>query len=150
MTSHGAGRCNTSGRTSLRSFSIDELGSSMRNRRQPAKLDAACDEMAFPAGYADSRQFHRYDFRMRAQATIYPPQGCEDQPVEVWDVLTRDLSRGGICFLHFKPLFQSQRVDLQLPDGRKFLLAIRRVTTTTDGRFVIGCRFAQIAGSGTQ
>jgi hypothetical protein len=100
--------------------------------------------MAFPRGYEDGREFHRYEFRMPARATIYPPKGCEDKPVHVCEVLTRDLSRGGICFLYSKPLFQSQLVDLQLPDGRQFLLAIRRVTALRDGRFVIGCRFAKI------
>src|SRR5438874_1190039 len=118
----------------------------MRADQKETGSHAASGEMAFPPGYADSRHFHRYSLRMRARATIYPPEGCEDQPVQICDVLTRDLSRGGICFLHGKPLFQSQRVDLQLPDGRKFLLAIRRVTATSDGRFIIGCRFAQIVG----
>ena len=119
----------------------------MRRRHQPAESVAASDGLVFPPGFADSRQFQRYDFRIRAQATIYPPQGCDDQPVQVCDVLTRDLSRGGLCFLYSKPLFQSQRVDLQLPDGRKLTLAIRRVTSIADGRFLIGCRFNEIASA---
>ena len=52
--------------------------------------------------------------------------------MQVCEVLTRDLSRGGLCFLYSKPLFQSQRVDLQLPDGRKLTLAIRRVTSIAE------------------
>ncbi len=118
----------------------------MPPRRAPAVSKTAPKNMAFPPGYDDSRQHRRYEFRMPAQATIYPPKGCEDQSVQICDVLTRDLSRGGICFLHCKPLFQSQRVDLQLPDGRKFTLAIRRVTALRDGHFIIGCRFADISG----
>src|SRR5438067_11534593 len=117
----------------------------MRRLHQPAESVAASDGIVFPPGFADSRQFQRYDFRIRAQATIYPPQGCEDQPVQVCEVLTRDLSRGGLCFLYSKPLFQSQRVDLQRPDGLKLTLAIRRVTSIADGRFLIGCRFGEIA-----
>ncbi len=116
----------------------------MRPRQPSPQLKTAPGEPGFPQEYEDGRQFHRYEFRMPARATIYPPKGCEDQPVHVCEVLTRDLSRGGICFLYSKPLFQSQRVDLQLPDGRRFMLGIRRVTALRDGRFVIGCRFAKI------
>jgi PilZ domain len=116
----------------------------MRPRQPSPQLKTAPGEQAFPQEYEDGRQFHRYEFRMPARATIYPPKGCEDKPVHVCEVLTRDLSRGGICFLYSKPLFQSQRVDLQLPDGRQFMLAIRRVTALRDGRFIIGCRFAKI------
>ena len=101
-------------------------------------------EMVFPAGYSDSRSAPRYNFRMPARATIYPPQGCEDLLPEVCQVLTRDLSSGGICFLFSAPLFQSQRVELQMADGRQFTLAIRRVTRTGDGQFVIGCQFLKI------
>jgi len=93
---------------------------------------------------ADSRTAPRYNFRVPARATIYPPQGCEELPPEICQVWTRDLSSGGICFLHSTPLFESQHVDLRMPDGRGFTLAIRRVTRTGDGRFVIGCRFVQI------
>jgi hypothetical protein len=100
--------------------------------------------MAFPPGYADGRQFRRYDFRILAIATIHPPKGREDDRIQVCYVLTRDISRGGICFMHPTPLFQSQRIDLELPDGRKFTLAIRRVSRVEHGRYLIGCRFADI------
>ena len=52
------------------------------------------------------------------------PLGQEDQPVQTCYVLTRDLSRGGVSILHPAPLFQSQRIDLTLSDGRSFTLAI--------------------------
>ena len=39
-------------------------------------------------------------------------------------------------------------IDLELPDGRKFTLAIRWVTRMEHGRYIIGCRFAEIADFG--
>src|SRR3954466_6584897 len=95
-------------------------------------------------GQPDNRKFRRHDFRTLAIATIYPPKGRESEPPHMCYVLTRNVSRGGICLLHPTPLFHSQRVDLELPDGRKFTLAIRWVTRMEHGRYVIGCRFAEI------
>lgn len=100
--------------------------------------------VAAPVRRDDTRTAPRYNFRVPARATIYPPKGCEELKPEFCQVWTRDLSCGGICFLHCTPLFESQRVDLRMPDGRGFTLAIRRITRTGDGRFVIGCRFVQI------
>jgi hypothetical protein len=93
----------------------------------------------------ENRKFRRHDFRRLAIATIHPPNGREHEPVQMCYVLTRNVSRGGICLLHPTPLFQSQRIDLELSDGRKFTLAIRWVTRMEHGRYVIGCRFAEIA-----
>jgi hypothetical protein len=96
-------------------------------------------------GPPENRKFHRHDFRMLATAMIHPPKGRENEPAYMCFVLTRNVSRGGICFLHPTPLFHSQRIDLELSDGRKFTLAIRWVTRLEHGRYVIGCRFAEIA-----
>jgi PilZ domain len=101
-----------------------------------------------PEGQPESRKFRRHDFRMLAIATIHPPQGRENERPYMCFVLTRNVSRGGICILHPTPLFHSQRIDLELSDGRKFMLAIRWVTRMKHGRYVIGCRFAEIADSG--
>ncbi|MBW8884723.1 MAG: PilZ domain-containing protein [Planctomycetia bacterium] len=99
-------------------------------------------------GRPDNRKFRRHDFRTLAIATIYPPNGRENEPPYMCFVLTRNVSRGGLCILHPTPLFHSQRIDLELPDGRKFTLAIRWVTRMEHGRYVIGCRFAEIAEFG--
>ena len=60
----------------------------------------------------ENRKFRRHDFRMLAIATIHPPNGREHEPVQMCYVLTRNVSRGGICLLHPTPLFQSQRIDM--------------------------------------
>ncbi len=113
---------------------------------QQPQLDAADPtEAEFPEGRAENRKFRRHDFRTLAIATIYPAKGRESESPQMCYVLTRNVSRGGICFLHPTPLFHSQRIDLELPDGRKFTLAIRWVTRMEHGRYIIGCRFAEIA-----
>lgn len=94
-----------------------------------------------PLGSADSRRFPRYYFRALAVATIHPPLGQVDQPVQTCYVLTRDLSRGGVSILHPAPLFQSQRIDLTLSDGRSFTLAIRWIRQLEHTSYLIGCSF---------
>src|SRR5437762_12709733 len=95
-------------------------------------------------GAADGRRFPRYYFRALAVATIHPPVGREDEPVQTCYVLTRDLSRGGVSILHPVPLFQSQRVDLTLSDGRTFTLAIRWIRQLERTCYLIGCRFGDV------
>jgi len=97
-----------------------------------------------PVGSADNRRFPRYYFRALAVATIYPPAGREDEPVQTCYVLTRDLSRGGVSLLHPTPLFQSQRVDLTLSDGRTFKLSIRWIRQLERTSYLMGCRFVDV------
>ena len=113
----------------------------------PSHVESSTEPTATesPEGRPENRKFRRHDFRTLAIATIYPPKGREQDPVQMCYVLTRNVSRGGICILHPTPLSHSQRIDLELPDGRKFSLAIRWVTRMEHGRYIIGCRFAEIA-----
>jgi hypothetical protein len=100
------------------------------------------DQLVLPPGATDSRTFQRYEFRITAKAMIYPLADGDDQRPKLRSVKTRDLSRGGMCFLHSKSLAPGQRVDLELPDGRRFTLEVRRTNRIEDGWYVIGCRFA--------
>ena len=81
---------------------------------------------------------------MFAIATIYPPKGRENERIAVCYVLTRDISRGGICFMHPAPRSPSQRIDLEMSDGRKCTLAICSVRREERGGYFIGCPFADI------
>jgi hypothetical protein len=116
----------------------------MPPRLPPAEFVADSSIADCSGGGAENRKFRRHEFRTLAIATIHPPAGREHEPAQMCYVLTRNVSRGGICILHPTPLFLSQRIDLELPDGRKFTLAIRWVTRLEHGRYVIGCRFAEI------
>src|SRR5438309_2057535 len=97
-----------------------------------------------PLGSSDSRRFPRYYFRALAVATIHPPVGREEEGAQTCYVLTRDLSRGGVSILHPTPLFQSQRVDLTLADGRTFTLSIRWIRQLERTCYLIGCRFMDV------
>ena len=113
----------------------------------PSHVESSAEptRTVIPEGRSENRKFRRHDFRTLAIATIHPPDGRENEPVQMCYVLTRNVSRGGICILHPTPLFHSQRIDLELSDGRKFSVAIRWVTRINHGRYIIGCRFAEIA-----
>src|SRR5438128_2599370 len=96
-----------------------------------------------PTADGDGRKFPRFYFRTLATATIHPVPVIGTETLECY-VLTRDLSRGGICFMHPAPLSPSQRIDFEMSDGRKFTLAIRAIRREEDGRYFIGCRLADI------
>jgi hypothetical protein len=121
----------------------------MSPRLSTAELGADASVVDSSDERAENRKFRRHEFRTLAIATIHPPTGREHEPVQMCFVLTRNVSRGGICILHPTPLFLSQRIDLELPDRRKFTLAIRWVIRMEHGRYVIGCRFAEIADFGS-
>ena len=95
---------------------------------------------------SDRRKHLRHEFRRTAKATIYPTGDCEDGKPKHRTVMTRDLSRSGIGFLHSKPLVPAQRVDLEFPDGRKYTVLVRRVHRMADGWYLIGCQFWKVTG----
>src|SRR3954452_21124012 len=103
------------------------------------------ERIVLPPGAADCRRFQRYQFTLRAKATIYPTSDAIDQRPKQRSVMTCDLSRGGICFMHSQPLTTGQRVDIELTDGRRFSLSVRRVNRMEDGWYAMGCTFAAIS-----
>ena len=92
-----------------------------------------------PSG-SEGRRHPRYYFRTLATATIYPPVGQEEKGPHTCFVLTRDLSRGGVSFLHPVPLFQSQRVDLEFPTDQKLSVEIKWIRRLEQNCFLLGCR----------
>jgi hypothetical protein len=98
-----------------------------------------------PSLARDCRKFQRYAFRTQAKALIYPVADGQDQHPKLRLVMTCDLSRGGISFLYSKPLAPNQRVDLDLSDGRKFTLCVRRINRVSDGWYAVGCRFTKVS-----
>lgn len=99
---------------------------------------AESQSIMVPTG-TEHRKSRRYYFRTLATATIYPPVGVEGQP-QVCYVLTRDLSRSGISFLHPAPLFSSQRIDLSFPSGQQLTVEIQRITLLEPGCILFGCK----------
>jgi hypothetical protein len=70
--------------------SDSELLAELKHERQDAPVPTALD---------DARRFERYYFRTLATAIIHPVPVIGLEPQECY-VLTRDISRGGVSFLH--------------------------------------------------
>jgi hypothetical protein len=101
----------------------------------PAERPAAL----VPTG-REHRKFRRYYFRTLATATIYSPKGNACRSPQVCYVLTRDLSRSGISFLHPVSLPMRQAVDLCFPSGQKLLVEIHRIEQLEPDCFLFGCK----------
>ena len=88
----------------------------------------------------DGRKFPRFYFRTLATATIHPVPVLGNETQECY-VLTRDLSRGGVSFLHPKKLALGQRVDLVFQDGKELIVRVRWIRQLDRRCFLIGCKF---------
>jgi hypothetical protein len=97
-----------------------------------------------PSGAGDKRQHDRYYFRALATAVIHPPAGPRNRLPQLCYVLTRDLSRAGISFLHPVALTMGQRVELELSDCRKFTVVVIWIKQWDRNCFCMGCKFERI------
>jgi hypothetical protein len=88
----------------------------------------------------DGRRAPRYYFQTLATATIHPVPIFGKETQECY-VLTRDLSRGGISFLHPRKLVLGQRVELTFEDGRHVEGTVRWMRQKAKRCFLIGCKF---------
>jgi hypothetical protein len=91
----------------------------------------------------DGRKFPRFYFRTLATATIHPVPVVGLEVHECY-VLTRDLSRNGLSFLHPKKLALGQRVDLSFEDGRELIVVVRRIQQLAPRCYLIGCKFMAV------
>ena len=91
----------------------------------------------------EERRFQRYFFRTLATAIIQPLPLLGGEAQECF-VMTRDLSRGGLSFMHPKRLALGQRVDLAFDDGRHFTVSVRWIQKLEERKFVMGCGFIKI------
>ena len=85
------------------------------------------------------REFHRYAFRGRANAVVFPKD--RDKGVaEEWEVVTTDLSRGGVSIMHRKPLAPGQQLMLVLNNAKRFV-EVCWTCQVWQGLYAAGCRF---------
>ena len=97
-------------------------------------------EKSTPAHPAKEREYSRIPFRGRAAVVIFPPPSTPNsEPVES-EVVTTDISRGGLSLLHRR----------ELEPGQQVLLSLSRGTCTVEvcwccrvwpGLYMAGCRF---------
>jgi hypothetical protein len=88
----------------------------------------------------DARAFPRFSFRGRATALVFPPQAGPNAEPQEFEVITTDVSRGGLNLLHRKQLFPGQQIRLVLNSTSR-LLEVCWCCRVWAGLFSAGCRF---------
>ena len=89
---------------------------------------------------AAEREYSRIPFRGRASAVVFPPPSSpQAEPVES-EVLTTDISRGGLSLLHRRELKPGQQVLLNLTRGT-CTVEVCWCERAWSGLYVAGCRF---------
>ena len=96
------------------------------------------------AGWEECRQYPRFHLRVSIEATVHPPTNEPTQAVLKCQVLTRDISRGGMNILHKSQLFPGQLVDVVLHDGNRRRLEVRWCRRLGAGCYTAGCRFVRM------
>jgi hypothetical protein len=93
----------------------------------------------------EDRSFPRYSFRGRARAIVFPMRQ-EAEPLDC-EVMTTDVSRGGLSLLHRKQLFPGQQILLVLNDTTS-LVEVRWCCRAWAGLYAAGCSFACMPDKG--
>jgi len=96
------------------------------------------DGAAAAKDFRDVREFPRFPFRGRAQAIVLPLEPT-DEPLEC-EVITTDVSRGGLSLLHRKQLHPGQQIVLVLNDAQR-LVEVCWCCRVWSGLYSAGCRF---------
>jgi hypothetical protein len=95
---------------------------------------------------SDSRVFPRFAFRGRAKAVVFPLEGHLGGEPQESEVLTTDVSRGGLSLLHRKQLYPGQQILLVL-DGANRLVEVCWCCRVWAGLYSAGCRFVSPASA---
>jgi hypothetical protein len=103
--------------------------------------DADLAEAAGPA--AEAREFPRFSFRGRAQAVVFPPHGSPEKEPQEYEVITTDVSRGGLNLLHRKQLYPGQQILLVLSSNNR-LVEVCWCCRVWAGLYSAGCRFIDV------
>jgi len=91
--------------------------------------------------FEEKREFPRVPFRGRAKAVVFPSgDNVGTDTIEDSEVITSDLSRGGVSILHRTQLVPGQQLMLMLNESMQ-LAEVRWCCRVWDGLFAAGCRF---------
>jgi hypothetical protein len=93
----------------------------------------------------EDRRFPRFAFRGRARAIVFPMRP-EAEPVDC-EVMTTDVSRGGLSLVHRKQLFPGQQILLVLNDITS-LVEVRWCCRAWAGLYAAGCSFVSMPENG--
>jgi hypothetical protein len=96
-----------------------------------------------PSQGGDGRVFPRFYFRTLATAIIHPVPGV-GMETQMCYVLTRDLSRNGVSFMHPKALDVGQRIEMVFQDGKEITAKVQQTRQLAPRCFLVGCRFTLV------
>ena len=120
----------------------------------PADISAAESEHEFAphgdplsVGHDDGRRFPRFHFRATIHALVHAPANNPTLEPLHCQMLTRDISRGGMNVLHKAQLFPGQFIDVILHDGQQRRLEVMWCRRLGAGCYTAGCRFVRADGS---
>ncbi len=98
------------------------------------------EEQSLEKLFEEKREFPRIPFRGRAMAVIFPAaDDLGTGTIEDSEVVTCDLSRGGVSILHKTKLVPGQQLMLMLNESMQ-LAEVRWCCRVWDGLYVVGCR----------
>lgn len=125
------------------------------NESMPADIRAAESEHEFLAPatpisgeWGESRRFPRYACQSCIDVVVHPPANDPAQESQACQVLTRDISRGGMNILHKAQMFPGQLIDLILPNGQERRLEVMWCRRLGAGCYTSGCRFVRMDDAG--
>jgi PilZ domain-containing protein len=113
----------------------------LTNQLRKSDCDQTAGQQVLPGNYKEQRAFPRFPFRGRAKAIVFPPPtGPANATTHDSEVITNDLSRGGVSILHRGELVRGQQLMLMLHDTTQ-LVEVRWSCRVWDGLFAAGCQF---------
>lgn len=111
---------------------------------EPQMVEALCQQPKHEPAHAGAEREHaRIPFRGRAVAIIFPPPSSPQTEPAQSEVVTTDISRGGLSLLHRRELHRGQQVLLQLRRGT-CTVEVCWCCRVWPGLYIAGCRFADM------
>ena len=96
---------------------------------------------ALPTATDELRRYPRFHFRSRAILIYRTTLPALPRKPGRYVVLTKNVSRQGICFLHEEQLFPTERMTLWLPSGGQTEVEVVRCMRVNERCYDVGVRF---------
>ena len=107
----------------------------------PCAAESPVYQEALARPFAEKRESHRFPFRGRAKAVLFPaPQSPPGTTLLDSEVITSDLSQGGVSFLCRSRLQVGQQLMLMLGENMQ-LAEVRWCCPVWNELFIAGCQF---------
>ncbi len=91
--------------------------------------------------FSDSRRFPRVLTQSECVVYSHGSYAPSGHPPQSQDVLLRDMSRGGMRFLHGSQLFPGEICSIKLPAGQILKIEVVWCRRIAPGTFTAGCSF---------